>query len=404
MAVWIGVVTQNTAHEAYTTPAEKAGDPGEADVQARAMADELNAHGGILHRKVRLRFYNAEVAKTSQDPATAGEAACTYFTQDTHVVAVWNVSTELDQVAGFRECLAKRKVLLFTAALRAVTDAELHRLAPYYLHTLMVSWEELGPVLAQRLKAQGWLHGWDSTTGQPAAANTKIGILSDNTPPGKRAAAVLTKAFADLGYPGALTFQYSDASQGQAASVQYFKANRVTHVIVTDVELTAFQYYAATQIYYPRIGMTSYNLPYGNLQASGFTPPKANNGAMGVGWASLLDVDAAHAPAPGSNARHCLAVMKKVDQAPADGRTKQLFALSGCDTFSLIARGAQDAGGFAAAGIYASIMRTSESFSPANGFAAALSAAKPFLQGMVRDLSWNSSCSCMEYGAATIRL
>ena len=399
--VSIGVITQTSEHEQFAQAGAKQNDPGRAEIQARAMADDINSRGGILGRKVRLRLYDVDWEQTQRNPNTVGQAACTYFTQDAHVVAVWNVNTQIDQAPAFRDCLAKSKVLLFTAAVRAISDSELRRHAPYYIHTLMVSWDELAPVLARRLRAQGWFDGWDTKFAKPGSAKTKIGILSDNTLQGKHAAEVLTKAFADLGYPGALTFQYSDAAQGQAASVQFFKGNGVTHVIVTDVELAAFQYYAVPQVYYPRYGITSYNLPFGNLQASGFTPPKANNGEMGVGWGSLLDVDAAHEPAPTAGSKRCLQLMSKVGQAPIDGRTTRLYAFSACDAFNLIASGAQRSGNFNAASIYQGILDVGPSFSPANGFAPALTAAEPYVQGLARDIAWDSACSCMKYGAGS---
>ncbi|MFN2540314.1 MAG: hypothetical protein ABR549_19470 [Mycobacteriales bacterium] len=401
--MFIGVITQNSEHEQFAQAGAKANDPGQAELQAKAVADDLNSRGGILGRRVKLRLYDVDWEKAQQNPNTVGQAACTYFTQDAPVVAVWNVNTQIDQAPAFRECLAKRKVILFTAAVRATTDAELRRLAPYYVHTLMVSWDALAPVLAQRLKAQGWFQSWDTNLSRPGSAKTKIGILTDGTSQGKHAAEALTRALADVGYPGALTFQYADAAQGQAASVMFFKGNGVTHVIVTDVELTAFQYYAAPQAYFPRYGITSYNLPYGNLQASGFTPPKANNGAMGVGWGALLDVDAAHEPPPTAGAKRCLQLMSKVGQAPSDGRTIRLYGFSACDAFNLIAGGAQAKGGLDAASIYSGILAVGQSFSPANGFAPALTASKPYVQGLARDISWDSSCGCMSYGTGSAR-
>lgn len=403
-SVSIGVITQNSEHEQFKQAGAKQNDPGQAELQAKAMADDLNARGGVLGRTVRLRFYDVDWEKAQQNPNVVGEAACTYFTQDARVVAVWNVNTQVDQAPAFRDCLAKRKVVLFTAAVRAVTSAELQRLAPYYVHTLMVSWDDLAPVLVRRLQAQGWFGGWDTRLSAPGSAPPKLGILTDSTPQGKHAAQVLTSALAAQGHPGALTFQYTDAAQGQAASVQFFKGNGVTHVLVTDVELTAFQYFAAPQVYFPRYGLTSYNLPFGNLQASGFTPPKANNGAMGVGWGALLDVDAAHEPPASPGAQRCLAVMGKVGQAPSDGRTTRMLAFSACDTFTLIARGAQLGGGFSADRLYRGALAARSTFSPANGFSPALTAAEPYVQGLVRDLAWDESCGCMEYGAGTARL
>lgn len=399
--VYVGVITTKDTQQVYSTYGAKNVDPGDTQAQAQAVAAAINAKGGILGRTVVPVIDDLKTLDTATNPTTTGQSVCTYFTQDHPVIAVWDINTQVDQVPTFRNCLAQAKVPLFTAAARAIDDAEMGQLAPYYYHTIMVSWDALAPVFVQRLKAQGWLGGWDTLLGQPKSAPARVGILVDSTPEGAHTGQVLRAAFAKAGSPGALVFQYSDPSQGQAASVQYFHGNGVTHVVVTDVELTAFQNAAESQHYHPRYGITSYNDPYSNLEASGLTPTGANNGAMGVGWAPNLDVSDANSPPETVGGRTCDAIMRSAGQTFPNKRLAHLYAFSLCDTFRLIAQGAVAGHGFTAQAIRAGIVQIASSFSPANGFSPALTERSPYVQGSVRDLSWTSACGCFKYGAGT---
>jgi hypothetical protein len=403
--VYIGVVTQNDTQQVFKQFGANNVDPGDTSAMANAVAADINSHGGILGRQVKLLFDDISTVATQENGSSAGQSVCSYFTQDHPVVAVWNLSTQLDEYPTFRGCLAQAKVPLFTAAARAIDDPELSSLQPYYYHTLMVSWDKLAPVFIARLKAQNWFTGWNTLVGAPGNAPVKVGILVDGTPKGSRIASVLKQDLAIAGYPGAVSFAYSDASQGQSESSFYFKENGVTHVIVTDVELTAFQQAAAGAHYYPRFGITTYNDPYSNLEASGLTPSNSNNGALGVGWVPAFDVSQSNDPGLTPGGAHCLQVMQKANQAVGGPkRLAEAYAFSLCDSLYLIAKGAAAAGGFTAGQLYSGIMRVGPAFDQANGFAPALTPAEPYVPGAVRDLEWNSSCGCMKYGPVITRL
>ncbi len=402
--VYVGIVTSKDTQQIYASYGAKNVDPGDAAAEANAIAADLNAKGGILGRTVVPVIDDIKTLDTAANPTTTGQSVCIYFTQDHPVIAVWNVNTQLDQVPTFRSCLASGHVPLFTAAARAIDDAEMAQLAPYYYHTIMVSWDALAPIFVQRLKAQGWLGGWDALLGQAKSGAAKVGILVDSSPQGTHTADLLKAAFAKAGYPGTLVYQYTDPSQGQASSVQYFNGNGVTHVVVTDVELTAFQNAAESQHYHPRYGITSYNDPYSNLESSGLTPTGANNGAMGVGWAPNLDVSDANSPPETAGGQACDATMKRAGQAFSAKRLAHLYAFSLCDSLGRVARGAVAGRGFSGQAIRAGIVAIRSTFSPANGFVPALTTARPYVQGEIRDLSWVASCSCIQYGKTSVLL
>ena len=408
--VYIGIVTQNDISGLFRQYGVNPNDdPGDATAMANAVAADINSRGGVLGRQVKLLFDDIATVATQENNSSVGQSVCAYFTQDHPVVAVWNFSTQLDQGPTFRGCMAQAKVPMITAAARTIDDQEMASLEPYYYHSIMVSWDKLAPVFVQRLKAEAWFTPWNTVVGQlasgPTASAAKVGILVDGTPEGAHVASVLKDQLAKAGYPGAVSFSYADASQGQSASSFYFKENGVTHVIVTDVEMTAFQNSAAGEHYYPRYGITTYNDPYSNLESSGFTPTGTNNGAMGVGWVPALDVSQTNDPGLTPGGAHCLQVMTRAGQSVGGPkRLAETYALSICDSLYLLARGAASGGGFTAADIFAGVIRMGATFSPANGFATALTQGQPYIQGAVRDLAWDSTCSCMKYGATTTKL
>jgi hypothetical protein len=224
-----------------------------------------------------------------------------------------------------------------------------------------------------------------------------MGILASTTQAGTRVAAEIKGALAKAGYPGALVYQWADASQGQNASVQYFSGNGVDHIIVADLELTAFQNSAQTQQYKPRYGISSYNDPYTNLET--LSPKGANNGALGIGWAPAYDVSDANDPGPtGPGETRCLAMMAKAGQNFSGRRTAKLFALAACDSILLAVEGARAQGGFDAATIYTGALRISPTFSTAVSFGnSALTPTHLFTPSSARDLAWFTDCSCFKY-------
>lgn len=402
--VYVGVVTQKDTQRVFASFGANNVDPGDTEQHALAVADAINAAGGILGRTLKIRFYDIKILEANQNPAVVGQAVCEHFAHDAPVIAVWNVSTQLDQAPTFRQCLAKARVSVYSTAARAVDDRLFSELAPYYYQSLMVSWTRLAPVFVRRLQAQGWFGGWNTTLGAAGSAPVVVGVLVEDEPQGRRTAAALKGALAAAGFRKVVDFAYDAPEEGQTSSVQYFKGNGVTHVVVADVELTAFQQAATAQGYKPRYGITSYNAPYPNLEASGFTPSGANNGAVGVGWAPGLDVSDANDPGPTPGWPRCKQLMTKRGQVFTGKRLALAYASAMCDALFAVDAGAEAGGGFTGDRVRAGIVSVAGRFPLAVGFGAALSDAAPYSAGVVRDLAWDTACSCMKYGRAQTRL
>lgn len=399
--VYVGVVTQKDTQQVFASFGADYVDPGDTERQARAAADAVNAAGGILGRRLTLVFRDIQILQTNQDPSGVGESVCTSFTQDRRVMAVWNISTQIDQAPTLRGCLAKAGVPLFSSAGRAVDDQLFAALGPHYYQSLMVSWTRLAPAFVGRLKAQGYLTGWDAVLGRAGGAPVVVGLLVQDVPEGARTAAALTRALQSAGVRSVETFAYTRPEEGQSASVQSFKGRGVTHVVVTDVELLAFQQAAASQGYKPRYGITTYNAPYANLERGGLSPPGANNGAVGVGWAPTLDVGPGKDPGPTPGWQRCSRAMSAQQQSFDGKRLAQTFAATLCDTFFLLQGAAKAGNGLTATAIRAGVAQVGRSFPLAVGFGPALSAAAPFAPGVLRDLAWDATCGCLVYGRGT---
>jgi hypothetical protein len=393
--LYIGVLTVKDLHAVAGSLGIEL-DPGDTEGQAKAVAAYINNKGGVLGRQVELVFRDEKTVDVAGNPEATGAAACTDFTQDRRVAILYNYVTTLD-TANFRACFAKAHIPIFSAS-SAITDTEATRgLEGILYQTTMVAWDKLAPVLVARLKALGWFGGWDQRLGARSNVKPKLGILSSTTRAGTRVANQIKAALAAAGYPGALIYQWSDASQGQNSSVQYFSGNGVTHIIVTDLELTAFQNSAQSQQYKPRYGISSYNDPYTNLET--LSPKGANNGALGIGWAPAYDVSDANDPGEtGTGRSTCLKLMAEGGQTFSGRRTARLFAYAACDSILLAVEGARAGRGFDYASIYRGALAVSPKFSTAVSFGnSALTPTHLFTPSSSRDLAWFPECECFRY-------
>lgn len=402
-SVYFGVVTQNDAQKAFASFGASNIDPGDTLGQAKSVAAWVNAHGGVLGRKLVIVPKDVATVDTATNPEAAGSTVCTYFTQDHPVVGVLSVVTLMDY-PNFRACLAHKHVPLFSSTVKLADDQSAADLAPYFTQTLMASWTRLAPVLVTRLKAQGWFSPWNTTTGGPGTGPVKVGIVTDSTAAGKRTGKLLQSELAKAGYGGALVFSYAQASDGQSASVNYFNQNGVTHVIVTDVELLAFESAAQNQAYKPRYGITSYNAMYTNVETSALTPNGANNGAMGVGLAPAIDVGESNDPGASPGASACRRIMAAGGQDIIGKRLAQAVSYSLCDTLLLLQQGAAAGHGLTGTALLAGMDAVAPRFPTAGGFSTALASGSHYIPGTVRDMAWHTDCACVRYGSATARL
>ena len=398
-SIHVGVMTQKDAAVAYKAAGADGINIGDTEKQARAVADDINVRGGLFGRKLVLEFRDVATVDTATDPDRAANAACSDFKQDRPVVAVVNILTIMDP-DSWRKCLADKGVLLLSAALTGIDDTSVRSNAPSYYPLATPSWNALAPVLVSRLKSSGYFTGWNTRTGSAGPAPVKVGVLVQESTSGARIGKTIVSALARGGYPGALTYKYTPPGNQIQGAVLYFAGNNVTHLISSDIELSAFMSNAESQGYRPRYGVSTYNSPLANLQGLG--GPNQNKGAVGVGWAPNYDVERSADPGPrGAAQKRCDNALTAKGQGNQSERLAIAFGYSICDAFQLYVQAAQAGGGLDAAAVQRGSAALGPRLGTALGFASSLRQPAPFLPGRVRDIAWTPSCSCYRYGTAT---
>ena len=398
--VFIGLTTQKDVQGVAQGLGVTSLDPGDQELQARAVVDELNRRGGLFGRKIELVFKDQQTVATAQTPDAAGESACVYFTQDNPVVALLNPVTLMD-VPSFRACMANAQVPLFSASVAAVDAQVGAELAPYFYQSVAPHWDALAPVLVEELEAAGWFGAWDAARGQPLPAGTpKIGILAGTTDVEARVLELVKAQFEEVA-PDVVTVQ---ADGDFSAAVLQFRGNGVTHVVAVNADLVAFQIAAASQEYRPRYGITSVNAPQVFLES--VSPEGQNRGAIGVGWSPSLDTNESNDPGPtGPAEAECLDILAKGGNEYGGKRFAEAVGFAFCDGLRLIADGANAGGGLDGPSIAAGIQRVAASFGTAFSFANGLGPDRFFLPGGVRRLAFDDECRCFRYaGTTTLRL
>lgn len=135
-----------------------------------------------------------------------------------------------------------------------------------------------------------------------------------------------------------------------------------------DGNIGYFMIQAEQQKYRPRYAINTFMGPT-SVQVA-VAPAAQLKGAVGVGWSPVTDVDAAHDDFYNHARIACDAYVRKSGQDFTGKRSAQFAAASLCDAFEILIQGAKGAG----------------SIDPA----------------AVRDLRYDTACSCFVYSSKTL--
>ncbi|HVT64577.1 MAG TPA: hypothetical protein VHD81_05445 [Mycobacteriales bacterium] len=399
--VYIGVTTVNDIGTVATALGLKNANPGNQMKDGKAMVAELNREGGLFGRKVVEVANNVSTASMLVNAQQDGAQACTHFTQDRPVVAVWNTLTPLD-TPTFRTCFAQAKIPLLSGSIAPTDTAALNKLHGYATSVISPSFTDLAPVLVSRLKANHYFTGWNTTTGAPGNAPVKVGIIAKNDPTGTRAAQILAGELARAGFPPAAQFNYTVSSSGTSSNlssaVLQFRSRGITHVFSTDNGYGMFLQQADSQKYYPRSAITTFDTP-ALLRTN--VSKKVLIGAMGLGSDPSIDVDFAQDPGYVTPAEKSCLQQQERYQSYKGLRFAVAIALEYCDAFRLIKAAALAGSGLTGPQMVNGLQLAGPHFVPAITFSSNLHTNDFALPGAGRDLAFLSGCGCFAYTSRT---
>lgn len=314
---------------------------GDEHAQVSVIVADINRHGGIAGRRLVVVFHAIDATTSPTTKANEAQAECTFWTQDQQVFAVIATSAAAEDA---KPCITKAGVPYISSFWLFTDDDMVGRSLSFELEALNL--DRYGEALAQSLQDGGWYGGWDTSTGAAGPSPVKTGILTVDEPSlNKVVDHILVPAMARAGHAPSSADIVRVSAGGEAlaqaqAAVLKFRADNVTHVVITDQAATltlAFANTAGSQQYYPRLGGGSGN-GFEVLFQSHDVPATSIHGAVGAGWVPLIDLpfDSAHPPAQVTPAyRACIALMNAGGQTFTDANAAGTAA-GHCDEFHVL--------------------------------------------------------------------
>ena len=387
--------------------------PGSLQADVKAIADDLNAKGGLFGRKLVPVFHDNHASDVSSNPEAAAEANCAALTQDRRVISVLNPIAPIES-DSFLQCMKKTRTPLMSIGYSTYADDVYQKFGPYLYTTLTPSVSHFVPSYIPALAQAGYFGGWDTTGGTAKNAPAVVGILEPDTASGHTVAALQVTALRKAGIKVGQQYFYREDSSAygsdMSAAILSFRNAGVSHVLdITNVAaaVVIFAETAQQQRYFPRYGMTSWLLP--DTAASVFAQAGVSqqlSGAVGIGWTPGGDVNSAHDPGQTAPQRACMQALAR--QGVTYSGDKQRFALNTawalCDDVNLLVNAAKRGGGLTPDALKAGMEALTTSFQPAVTFSSALSQATHFVPGSHRVLQYDTGCSCFHYEGATHRM
>jgi ABC-type branched-subunit amino acid transport system substrate-binding protein len=363
---------------------------GNPEIQARAVADAVNASGGIAGRKVELFF--AGGSATSRNWDADEQAVCSYFAEDAKVFAA--IYTIVSEGRTLQPCLARRGIPFLAAAGGPHDQRVMDQNPTTLFYTSSLNMTRASAAYVDGLAAGGFF-----------TASDKIGLVRPNDDTYARATAEgikprLAANHLKLEDEAAIDAQtsLSDTASAMPPIVLRFQQHGINKVLFLDNGTVGalFVTQAGSQAYYPKYGFSSLSNP--NFFVAN-TPPQTLTGSMGVGWIPALDVDAQHEPKMGAATARCTAIMAKAGESGVD-RSGVLVQRNLCDGLFFVKLALDEASELTATGMAARADRLATSFDAASTFASRFGPGVHDGAAQTRLFAYDAACRCYQYSGA----
>ena len=180
-----------------------------------------------------------------------------------------------------------------------------------------------------------------------------------------------------------------------AAVVNDARRQGITHVFGASA---FFLRDAESQHYRPRYAY----LPALGAFGAANSPPEQMNGAMTVGWAPTIDVNQEQDPGDTAGAAHCRAVMRAAGLT-ATNRQDQKLMYAVCDALYSFRAALTASQAPSVPGLRRGYEALGGSFKGAQTFASLLAPNHHYGVDSVRDVAYDTACTCLKYTSKTNR-
>lgn len=363
-----------------------------------AVVNDVNKSGGILGRKLVAYQHTYNLASYISNPSQVDSEICADFRDDHKVFAVlYNMPSP-----DIRSCTAKMGApLIVLDGLLAYMQESLYKEngANYLFAPTSITAERLAQLFIKSLMARTFTQKWNITAGGPGVTPMRLGLIHADTPDQNALYALYAKELAKYGLKFTDTATYTPNVQAGLAATQSavlkFRSDGITHVFGASA---FFLQDAENQHYRPRYAY----LP--GLGAIGVanSPSAQLNGALTVGWAPSSDVASAQDPGDTPGSKHCRAVMSAVGLGTTNRADLEIM-YSVCDTIYSLRTALTNSREASVSGIRRGYESLGSSFPTSLTFNAVLGPDRHYGIDSVRDMAYDTSCSCLKYTSKTNR-
>ena len=391
----VGVAYSNDAGAADSALGAAGASPGDTRADETALFKYINDHGGIAGRKINPVWYQQSVSKSA---ATTYEEMCQTWTKDHKTFVIETVAPDSDQ------CIADAGGIGIGAGAIAVGTTPKLQHFPMAINLTGFTIDRSMGVTIRGLARQGYFSSgakvgiatWDDPQyhyGISASAVPNLAALGIHNVPVEYI--TVPQSYGDV---GATSASVSNA-------VLQFASRGIDHVILFDggaginnsgILVLEWMQQANSQRYYPRYGL---NTTSGFNSLASDYPQRELVNSIGVDWYPSLSMTSAqytkYPLAP--NGKLCLKIMAAAGQKQSSGNA-QALQLGFCETYFFLKQAlASVKGPLNQQTALAAINAMGSTYKSSVTFGIDINAGRHDGGTLVRNMAFNTSCSCYEY-------